>query len=33
LTVVVIIVAVTIGLALGGVDLLFNEAVERTLLR
>jgi preprotein translocase subunit SecE len=33
LTMVVIIVAVAIGLALGGVDILFNEVVERALLR
>ena len=33
LTVVVIVVSVAIGLALGGVDIAFNKLVEETLLR
>jgi preprotein translocase subunit SecE len=33
LTMVVIVVSVTVGLALGGIDLLFNWLIENTLLR
>ena len=33
LTMVVIVVSVAVGLALGGIDLLFNWFIEKTLLR
>jgi preprotein translocase subunit SecE len=33
LTMVVVVVSVAVGLALGGIDLLFNWVIENTLLR